>query len=995
MNDIDPRDSGRNLFFGILAFQNDFIDRAALLRAFDAWTVDKTRPLGRILADQGAIGEEWLALINGLVAARFARHGNQADKSLASMGPIGSIRDDLEALADGETKIILTHIAVGSPDGESTVSLPHSAGTSTSSGLRFQILRPLSAGGMGVVSVALDKELDRSIALKEIREAAADDSYYRARFMAEAEITGKLEHPGIIPIYGLGTYPDGRPFYAMRLIRGDKTGSFKEAIERFHNQSGSLKSTVEFRGLLRRFLDVCNAISYAHSKGVLHRDLKPDNILVGPYGETLVVDWGLAKAAGRDDPGFSGDGHPVRLNLSGSELSPTMVGSPFGTPGYAPPEQMVGDLENVGPRSDVYGLGAILYSVMTGQAPYSSQGLDLGELVKKIETGNFPPPRQLQAGLDKPLEAICLKAMSVKPADRYESVRTLAADLEKYLADEPVSAYSEPWIIRARRWTRRHRTAVTATVAALAVATVGLGAVSAVQTKARNDLAGKNGDLRNANASLEVQRRRAEDRESQAIEAVKRFRDAVADEPELKNSPSLGTLRNRLLKTPLTYFRSLRARLEADHDTRPESLARLAQASFDLGILSADIGDTQDALKAHMESLSIRRKLADANPGVEQYQIDLASSQNNVGNLLIYDGKSAEAMKAYESSVAIRRKLADANPTIAKFQRDLASGLNNIGGLLLDTGRSDEALKAYEASLEIRRKLAETHPNISEDQYAMARSHFNIGLLLSAIGKTAEALKSHDSALILQGKLAEADPTNTQLQSFLSRIDDNIGILLNQSGKRLEALKAHEEALAIRRKLAKAYPTNTDYQIRLADSYSNLGIVLYDLGKPDQSREAMEAALAIQRRLAEANPFVTKFQSDLANSLNNIGQVLNETGESVEAMKSCESALTIQRKLVLDHPELPNFARDLAQTLNTIATFDRGAKRLKEARLRLQEAVEWQRKALERSPANPVYERSLAAYLDTLKQVAQELKDSEPATEDGKPLKPTNGPPAK
>ena len=181
---------------------------------------------------------------------------------------------------------------------------------------------------MGVVSVALDTELDRSIALKEIREKAADDREYRARFLAEAEITGKLEHPGIIPIYGLGTYADGRPFYAMRLIRGDKTGSLMDAIKAFYAEPNPEGRNVEFRGLLRRFLDVCNALSYAHSKGVLHRDLKPDNILLGPYGETLVVDWGLAKAAGRT---MTRPRPPMlpkceKLNLSGSELSPTQAG---------------------------------------------------------------------------------------------------------------------------------------------------------------------------------------------------------------------------------------------------------------------------------------------------------------------------------------------------------------------------------------------------------------------------------------------------------------------------------------------------------------------------------------------------------------------------------------------------------------------------------------------------------------------------------------------
>jgi serine/threonine protein kinase len=161
------------------------------------------------------------------------------------------------------------------------------------------VLRPHARGGLGEVFVARDQELHREVALKEI-QARHDDPRSRSRFLLEAEVTGGLEHPGVVPVYGLGAYPDGRPFYAMRLIKGD---SLKEAIGRFHQADVPGRDPGErrlaLRGLLRRFVDVCNAVAYAHSRGVLHRDLKPSNVMLGPYGETLVVDWGLAKVVGR------------------------------------------------------------------------------------------------------------------------------------------------------------------------------------------------------------------------------------------------------------------------------------------------------------------------------------------------------------------------------------------------------------------------------------------------------------------------------------------------------------------------------------------------------------------------------------------------------------------------------------------------------------------------------------------------------------------------
>ena len=181
-------------------------------------------------------------------------------------------------------------------------------GTAAADGRRFRALRPHAQGGLGAVFVALDRELNREVALKQILDHHADDPVSRKRFLVEAEITGRLEHPGIVPVYGLGTYGDGRPYYAMRFVQGD---SLKEAIERFHTdralKNGPGRRSLELRKLLRRFIDVCNAIEYAHSRGVLHRDIKPANVILGKFGETLVVDWGLAKPLTSTEPG-SGSG---------------------------------------------------------------------------------------------------------------------------------------------------------------------------------------------------------------------------------------------------------------------------------------------------------------------------------------------------------------------------------------------------------------------------------------------------------------------------------------------------------------------------------------------------------------------------------------------------------------------------------------------------------------------------------------------------------------
>ena len=233
--------------------------------------------------------------------------------------------------------------------------------------------------------MALDSELHREVALKQILEKHADDPVSRQRFVAEAEITGGLEHPGVVPVYGLGTDAGGRPYYAMRFIKGD---SLKEAIERFHEDE-ALKTdpgrrSLELRKLLRRFTDVCNAIDYAHSRGVIHRDLKPANIIVGKHGETLVVDWGLAKAVGRADPSV---GEQTLAPSSGGS-SETLPGSALGTPAYMSPEQARGELNRLGPRSDVYSLGATLYCLLTGKPPF--EGDDIGAVLHAVQEGRIP-----------------------------------------------------------------------------------------------------------------------------------------------------------------------------------------------------------------------------------------------------------------------------------------------------------------------------------------------------------------------------------------------------------------------------------------------------------------------------------------------------------------------------------------------------------------------------------------------------------------------------
>ncbi len=606
----------RNLLFGILALQMDFVDRDALIAAMNAWVLRKDQPLGEILVLQGALAEDERRLLEPLVEKHLARHGGDAQRSLISVATERSLREALESVADFDVQASLAQFGGARVQASRQVDVLSETldiGESTTPGAggsdgRFRLLRLHDRGGLGEVFVALDRELNREVALKQMQERHADDPQLRARFVVEAEVTGGLEHPGIVPVYGLGTYSDGRPFYAMRFIRGD---NLKSAVGRFHADPELMhdegKRTLERRRLLGRFLDVCNAVSYAHSRGVLHRDLKPGNIMLGKYGETLLVDWGLAKSVRRTEPALDLSEHTFAPG-SGSDVQPTEMGARVGTPAYMSPEQAAGQLDHLGPASDIYSLGATLYFVLTGRPPFE-QDKDLVELLRKVEHGEFQPPSQVNPRVDRALDAICKKAMALEPSDRYPSVRALAEEIEHWLADEPVSAWREPRRRRLERWVRRHKPLVAGLASlvivgliALTIGTVLLGQANR-RVQEQRDLANGQRDLASRQRDL------ASENFQKARQAVDIFLTNVSEE-QLLNQPGLQPLRQKLLRSALDYYQDF-VRKRADD---PTLRRQLAEAYRRLGEINGELSNHPEAIAALEQAVRIFEPLRAAAP---------------------------------------------------------------------------------------------------------------------------------------------------------------------------------------------------------------------------------------------------------------------------------------------------------------------------------------------------------------------------------------------
>lgn len=884
----------RSLLLGVIALQNNFVDRHQLVSAFDRWVSDKQRSLADVLVQMKVITPEEKTLIEALVDRHLAKNGGDAQVSLAAISSAGSIVSDLKPVIDHDLQASLGHLA-RSPRAASPVAsdpmatmLP-SLGASSSGSSRFRVLRPHARGGLGEVFVASDDELHRTVALKQIRDPHADNLESRARFIVEAEITGALEHPGIVPIYGLGNYTDGRPYYAMRFIRGD---SLKDALESYHadrKKGRSDGAALKLRGLLGRFIDVCDAIEYAHCRGILHRDLKPGNIMLGRFGETLVVDWGLARTLDSTETESTITDEGLVQPTICTSTEKTLMGSAVGTPQYMSPEQAAGRLDILGPRSDVYSLGATLFCVLTGEPPVD--GENIGEMLQKVQRGDIKSLRELNPALDNGLIAICHKALAVEPAKRYARAAELAADMQRWLADEPTSALPDTLWTKMGRWTRRNQSLVTTVAAAAAIAivllSVGLWVISAAherETRAHEQ---------------------AEESFRAARTTVDRFFTLVSEDT-LLNQPGLQPLRRELLTDALNYYEAFLKEHAEDKSLK----ADLAQASQNLGRIQEELGELDQSMVFYNRAAAAQRLAMDSNPG------DLKATEA-LSDTLTAAGRVQQKLQTFEKSsqfnseaTQLREALVAADSGNVEYQRKLANSYMNAGLLSLRQGQFEPAEQSMRRAQAIR-SACKDKPDARLMRRDYAKGYYNLGLLAAQRHDADGAQKAFEDAASILEPLVEQQPLDLEQKWLLATCLRLIGDSLAGGDDPDLCISYYQRALTPLLSLANRNPEVMEYQSALAGLYMNLANVQKGT-TGSAALDSLNSAIALLEKLDKTKSTPAQ-QRDLAVALRTRAE-LSEKDADATARLDLEKSIEILKGLVRAHPDRVEFAQELLQS---------------------------------------------------------------------------------
>jgi serine/threonine protein kinase/tetratricopeptide (TPR) repeat protein len=762
----------------------------------------------------------------------------------------------------------------------------------------YRLMEQIGEGGFGVVFMAEQQEpIRRKVALKVLKPGM-ETKQVIARFEAERQALALMDHPNIAKVLDAGQTSSGRPYFVMDLVKGIPITEYCD------------QKQLSLRERLELFVHICQAVQHAHQKGIIHRDLKPTNVLVTLQdGSPLVkvIDFGIAKALGQQ--------------LTDKTLF-TGFAQLIGTPLYMSPEQAALSNVDVDTRSDIYSLGVLLYELLIGTTPFDKERLrtvgydemrriireeepptpstrisTLGEVATVISTQRKSDPKRLRQLLRGELDWIVMKALEKDRDRRYETVSALAADVQRYLHDEPVQACPPSAWYRYRKFARRNKGPMLAASLILLALISGVVSTSLGLREARRQR-----DAADANAE------RADEGFAKAKEAVEQYLRAVTNDPDLKNKHDLHALRKKLLDAAVPFYQWFPRQKPGESAVEAER----GRAYWRLALVRSEMGEKEAALKDYERAQTIFGQLVANFPAVPEYRKELARSLNNLGLLLRDLGQRSAAEQAYRRALEIKEKLAADFPTVPDYRHELASTFNNLGILLRDLGQWAAAENAWRRALEIREKLAADFPTVPDYRQELATSLNNLGVLLRDLGQWAAAENAWRRTLEIRKKVAADFPTVPQARLELAGSHHNLGVVLKESGQLPAAEQSYRRALEIQERLVADFATVPQYRQELAWTHNSLGLLLRGMGHWPAAEQAYRRALDIREKLAADVATVPQYRLELARSHTNLGLLLADMGQRPAAEQAYRRALDIHEKLAADFPTVPQYHLDLA-----------------------------------------------------------------------------------
>lgn len=819
---------------------------------------------------------------------------------------------------------------------------------------RYRIDGEIARGGMGEILKGRDPDLGRDVAIKVLREDLREDGELVRRFIEEAQIGGQLQHPGVVPIYELGTFSDLRPFFCMKLVKG------QTLAEQLAARRGSADDLPRF---LSTFKSIAQTIAYAHARGVIHRDLKPSNVMVGSFGEVQVMDWGLAKVLARggivSDAQAGKEKVPESLIItarSDSEADFSRAGSIMGTPSYMAPEQAQGETGEINERADVFALGSILCEILTGSPAFT--GRNSREILQKAARGETADAliRLESSGAEGELISLAKDCLAVEPRDRPHDGNHVSERITAYLADVQVRAQAAEReravaVARAIEERRRRRMRLALVASIMATALFGLSAVLAVQTKAKNDLASANLLLNQALKRETEANNRAQERYALAVKAIEIFHKGVSEDFLLKED-KFQNLRERLLNSASDFYEKLGVLLKDASDL--SSRRALLAANFEVADLADKVGRKEHALELHRKVLSGREKLADDPAADPTLAVDVSKSLVAVGACLKGTEKSNEGLAAYDRACSVVAAPDGGPPRDVEARIAFAHALATKGTLLTELRRFDEGLTALKRARDLQEPLAADAPADLDRLAALSKTVGEIGYSLVRAGKPAEAVLVLDKATEIQRKLVDAKPFDIESQAQLAKI--YMSIAWTQRDKPAAALETWRKTAEIQEKLTNANPSLSKILVNLSVTRQNMAQICRQLNRPDDALDFYRQSLAAERRAVDTNP-IPKYEHALGRNQIEVGNYLDQIGRPSEAVPLYEQALPILLKFAGTRPysSYPiglahgDFARVLVHL-----------KRFPEAFERNDEGFRLSEKRARENPANSKYAQELA-----------------------------------